>query len=195
MFLSCHVRVNPHIQSKSTLCSCLNVKELTARNRHEMWSLRDCNWTRTHNYLVRKWTLSHSAKLTSLAKWLSVRLWTKWLVVGVQLQSLKLYFNPIQNGPFRGCSRVGGGKKAPIPKICHTYPTLMQPGIVISYLKKIQKTYKSSDTTLEFCWHQELLLYQEIRVYIYTYIYIYIYIIIYIFIYIYNIYCVLKHNF
>ena len=62
------LRVNPHY-------SALNVKELLARNRREIWSLTDCNGTRTHNYLA------------SLAKWLSVRLRTKWLWVRVLLQS------------------------------------------------------------------------------------------------------------
>ena len=38
-------------QSKSTLYSCLNVKELVGRNRCEVWSLSDCNGTRTHNHL------------------------------------------------------------------------------------------------------------------------------------------------
>ena len=40
----------------------------------------------------------------------------------------------------------GGGKKAPLPKICHTYPTMMKLGTVIPYLKKIQKIYESRDT-------------------------------------------------
>ena len=44
----------------------------------------DCNWTRTQNHLVLKRTLNHSAK------WLSVRLRTKWFWVRVQLQSLHL---------------------------------------------------------------------------------------------------------
>ena len=48
MFLSCHV----HIQSKSTLYNCLNVKELHGRSRCEIWSLSDCNWTQTHKHLV-----------------------------------------------------------------------------------------------------------------------------------------------
>ena len=47
-------------------------------------SLSDCNWTRTHNHLV------HKRIMASLAKWLNVRLWTKWLWVQVQLQPLKL---------------------------------------------------------------------------------------------------------
>ena len=64
MSLSCHIRVSEWI----TLYSCLNVKELLAQNRREIWSLSDCNWTRTHNHLVRKRTLNH---LVKLAKWLS----------------------------------------------------------------------------------------------------------------------------
>ena len=50
-------------QSESKLYSCLNVKELPARNRRKMWSLSDCNRTRTHNHLVCKRTLNHLAKL------------------------------------------------------------------------------------------------------------------------------------
>ena len=86
----CSYYVTYAFQSESTLYSCLNVRELLARRRREIWSLSDCNWTRTHNYLVHKRTLSHLAKLASfasLAKWLSVRLWTKWLWVRVQLQA------------------------------------------------------------------------------------------------------------
>ena len=39
-------------------------------------------------------------------------------------------------------------------KIRHTYSTMMKLGTVIPYLRKIQKIYKSRDTSLEFCWHQ-----------------------------------------
>ena len=42
-------------------------------------------------------------------------------------------------------------KKAPLLKICHTYPTMMKLGTVIPSLKKIQKLYDSQDTLLEFC--------------------------------------------
>ena len=55
-------------QSKSTLYICLNVKELLARNRLDIWSLSDCNGTRTHNHFVCKWKLNH---LANLATWLS----------------------------------------------------------------------------------------------------------------------------
>ena len=58
---SCHVTYA--FQSDSTLYSCLNVKELLAWSRHEIWSLSDCNWSRTQNHLLRKRTLNHLAKL------------------------------------------------------------------------------------------------------------------------------------
>ena len=80
----CSYHVTYAIQSESTLCSGLNVKKLLSWSRREIWNLSDCNWAVTHNYLVQKRTLNH------LAKWLSVRLWTKWLWVRVQLQSFKL---------------------------------------------------------------------------------------------------------
>ena len=69
--------------------------------------------------------------------------------------STHLLLSPIQDGHFRDCSRMWrGGKKAALPKICHTYPTMMKLGTVIPYLKKIQKIYESRNTPLEFCWHQ-----------------------------------------
>ena len=58
--------------------------------------------------------------------------------------------NPIQDGLFRGCSRMRG-QKGPLPKICHTYPTVMKLGTVIPYPNKIQTIYESRDTLLEFC--------------------------------------------
>ena len=54
----------------------------------------------------------------------------------------KSKFNPIQDGLFRGCSRMGGRGGAfwpPLPKTRNTYPTMMKLGTVILYLKKIQK--------------------------------------------------------
>ena len=56
--LSCHVRVSEWIHT------CLNVEDLLARSRREIWSLSDCNWTWTYNHLVRKRRLKHLAKLT-----------------------------------------------------------------------------------------------------------------------------------
>ena len=65
----------------------------------------------------------------------------------------------------------GGAFWALLPKIRHTYPTMMKLGTVISYLKRIQKIYESRDTPPEFYWHQHLftgnqqiLLYQEIQI-------------------------------
>ena len=65
-----------------------------------------------------------------------------------------LNVNPIHDGHFSGCSWMGRVKRPPLPKICHTYPTLMKLGTVIPHLKKIQKIYESFDTPPDFCWHQ-----------------------------------------
>ena len=88
-----------------------------------------------------------------------IALYENWLV--------KL-FNPIQDGPFWVRSRMGGVKKAPLSKICHTCPTIKKLGTVIPYLKKTQKIYESRDTPLKFCWYQQffirnqqILLYQK----------------------------------
>ena len=78
-------RVNLH----STIC--MNVKELLARSRCHIWTLSDSNEIWTHNHLVPKRTINHLAnlgKLASLAKWLSVGLWTKWLWVRIPLLPL-----------------------------------------------------------------------------------------------------------
>ena len=64
----CSYHVTYAFQSESTLYSCLNVKELLAPSRREIWNLSDLNWIRTYNHLVHKRTLNHLAKL---AKWLS----------------------------------------------------------------------------------------------------------------------------
>ena len=54
--------------------------------------------------------------------------------------------NPIQDGLFRGCSRMWGGYLSHISCNDETWKL----GTVITYLKKIQKIYKSCDTPLEF---------------------------------------------
>ena len=48
---SCHVTYV--FESESTLYSYVNVKELLPRRRREIWSLSDCNWTRTKWFWVR----------------------------------------------------------------------------------------------------------------------------------------------
>ena len=65
----------------------------------------------------------------------------------------------------------GVAKRPSLPKICHTYPTMMKLGTVIPYPKKIQKMYESRDTPLEFyslqhffTGNQQILLYQEIQI-------------------------------
>ena len=58
-------------------------------------------------------------------------------------------------GIFEAAYGLGGGgrgaKRPPIPKICHTYPTVMKLGTAIPCLKKIQKKYELRDTPPDFC--------------------------------------------
>ena len=51
------------------------------------------------------------------------------------LLSLSLF----RMGVFRAAHGWRRAKKPPLPKICHTYPTMIKLDTVISYLKKIQK--------------------------------------------------------
>ena len=84
-----------------------------------------------------------------------------------------LIFNPLQNGLFRDCSRMGGwgggAQKVPLSLQSVIYPTMMRLRTLIPYLKKIQKTYEPRDTTLEisifFTGNQRNLLHQEIQIY------------------------------
>ena len=82
MFL--HVTYAFH--SESTLYNCLNLKELIAWNRRDIWSLSDYNVIWTQNHLVRTRTLNNLAKLASLAKCLNAPLQIKWLLVRITLQ-------------------------------------------------------------------------------------------------------------
>ena len=84
---SCHLTYA--FQSEFTLYSWLNVKELLARSRREICSLSYCDWTWTHNHLVHKQTFNY------LAKWLSVRLWNKWLWIRVQMQPVNDYYSDL----------------------------------------------------------------------------------------------------
>ena len=60
-------------------------------------------------------------------------------------------FALFRTGIFGAAHGWWGGQKAPLPKIFHTYPTMMKLGTVISYIKNIQKIYESRDTPPEYC--------------------------------------------
>ena len=74
-------------------------------------------------------------------------------------------------GFFGAAHRSGGAKRLPLPKICHTSPTMIKLGTVIPYPKKIREIYESRDTPLKFCYYQhfftgnqQILLYKEIQI-------------------------------
>ena len=62
----CYYHVMYAFQSESTLYSCLNVKQLLARNRRDIWILSDSNEIRTHNHLNCKRALNSLAKVGGL---------------------------------------------------------------------------------------------------------------------------------
>ena len=102
----------------------------------------DCNWTRTHNHLVRKRTLNHLAKLA-----LKLKLRSKFnhgftitmTIYKVLFEKLYTILALLTMGLFFGAAHGLGGQKSPLPKICLTYPTMKTLGTVIPYPKKIQK--------------------------------------------------------
>ena len=70
-----------------------------------------------------------------------------------------------------GAAQRWGPKSIRLPKICHTYPTMMKFASVIPYLQKILKICESRDTPLDFCWHKyifagnwQILLYQKMQI-------------------------------
>ena len=62
----------------------------------------------------------------------------------------KVELNPIQDGPYRGCSRMGEALK-PLSLKSVIYLTMIKLDIGIPYLNKIQNVYKLRDAPLEFC--------------------------------------------
>ena len=87
----CYYRFTYAYESESTLCSCLNVKEMLARRRREhhceayTWRDKNMQSNARHRYVLR----TQLKYLVNLAKWLSVHLQTKWFWVRVQFQSLE----------------------------------------------------------------------------------------------------------
>ena len=64
VFILCHM----HVYSESTLCNCLNVKELLASNKQNIDNLSDCDRICTHRLLVHKWTPNHFTKLAKMVE-------------------------------------------------------------------------------------------------------------------------------
>lgn len=63
-------------------------------------------------------------------------------------------------GAAQGCGGLGGvweSKRAPpAANVCYTYHTVIKLGADVSYLKQIQKLYKSPETPFDFGWYKDL---------------------------------------
>ena len=64
----CCYHVTYGFQSEFKLCNCWNVKEPLSQKRSVIWSLGDCNETRTHKNFSPKKKLNHLVKLTKKLK-------------------------------------------------------------------------------------------------------------------------------
>ena len=132
-------------QSESILNSCVNVKELFARNRCDIWSLSDCNGTRTHNHLVCKRTPNHLAKLASLAKWLTACLRTKWLWVHIKCNEINTWtYNVLKNeNASWSCIECSKGV-FPFPKLHNTnfFITIKGKNLKFMTIRKKRNTQK-----------------------------------------------------
>ena len=129
-------------QSESTLYICLNVKQLFAWSKREIWSLNGCNRTRTHNHLVHERTLNH------LGRWSSVHLWTKWLWVRVQLRSLWMIQVPC-NGRDILCTNASKGN-FPLKRTCNKHKHIVS--FYFSYSSKSSQETCSAGRVKEISW-------------------------------------------
>ena len=64
-----------------------------------------------HDFIKYKSTLPRSGIISKVCKFRTI----------VLQKITKIYVNPTQDKPFSGCSRMRGGQKDPLPKICHTF--------------------------------------------------------------------------
>ena len=69
----------------------------------------------------------------------------------IQTSFIQCVIQALRIGLFGAAHGWERDKKAPLPIICHIYPTMIKRGTVTPYLKKIQKIYESRDTPLAFC--------------------------------------------
>ena len=81
-----------------------------------------------------------------------------------------LNVNRIQDGHFRDCLRMGGPKRSSLPKICHTFSTMMKFGsctLPKEDPKNIWITWHTPLlllTSAEIIGNQQILLYQEMQI-------------------------------
>ena len=105
----------------------------------------------THNHLAHKQKLNYLAKLATwlnglsvlsvLAKWLSVGLWTKWLWVQVQLQSLKFQISRLV--PVRSSL---------------TFRHLQSCGFPLKHVRDTMRTHSQMHRTDKYSQHSSIIL-------------------------------------
>ena len=106
------------------------------------WEILHWHFIRTIRYIVHNMQVVYFTFLKCCNSFTSIW-WISFddiniyfLKVGNFIRWSKLFpdnINPIQDGLFRGCSRMGGrgANRSLLHKICHTYPTMMKLGTAI----------------------------------------------------------------
>ena len=84
----CSYHVMYTFQSESTLYSYVNVKELLAQNRCEIWSLSDCNWAQPQPLSLQMNTqpFSRTGQMIELC-FVHLSVWCIWLYVLIMSQT------------------------------------------------------------------------------------------------------------
>ena len=91
-------------------------------------------YSTSYQYCHKMFNISHWSFLKSFA--------------GINFHDRLFNFNPIQDGHFRDCSRMGWGQKGPTSLKSVTNIVQWWNLAAIPYLKKIQKVYESRGTPL-----------------------------------------------
>ena len=102
-----------------------------------------------HCYYVIQQICSHHCTVTAILWLHKILSMISSIIIWCNINAGKITrgcINPIQDA-----QRWGREQKSSLPQIFLKYPTMTKIRAVMSYLKKIQKTYKVPDTPLEFC--------------------------------------------
>ena len=91
----CSDHVTSTFWSECTLCSFLNIKELLATNRRDIWSLSNCSRSQFHNHSFHEGTPNHLVPLEhKIDLPFSCKRWTSTKIIRLELsQKLWLYSN------------------------------------------------------------------------------------------------------
>ena len=93
-------------------------------------------------YFLTKFSHGKIIQEQIINEFIKIRSWLLLIIVYTTIKvsnATELSLTLFRMGIFGAAHGWGGGKKAPLPKICHKYRTIMKFGAFVPFLKKIQK--------------------------------------------------------